>query len=83
MAIVEITPAQADQHIKQRWATHTTCNGNCMAGRPCDCTAAVDTDEAANLAQFTKRDNLRFLAPVVNVCLILLLFVLHQFGVLK
>ena len=53
MAIVEITPAQADQHVKQRWATHRTCNGNCFAGRPCDCTAAVEDTEISQFGAFS------------------------------
>ena len=52
MAIIEITPAQADQHVKQRWATHRTCNGNCFAGRPCDCTAAVEDAEISQFGAF-------------------------------
>ena len=44
-----ITAHEADQLIATRkplWGAHPTCNGNCQAGRGCDCIApVVDQDD--------------------------------------
>lgn len=50
-----ITAHEAEQRAEVRKPmarpTHPTCNGNCMQGRACDCTASVADDWEASMSE--------------------------------